>query len=131
MPVVIMAGKGQGGGHTENDQGVRAHRVLLMDLGEQRAADEPRADEADCQRQRGQVEAAVHRAQRALRILLVDQHRDVVLAAPLRDRPARARRSRVTHLGFIIQGFSLSTRCTPAQSTCACPPQLSHASGVY
>ena len=64
---------------------VTSHRVLLVDLREQRAANQPRPDQAHRQRQRGQVEAAVHGTQRALRILLVYQHRDVVLAAALRD----------------------------------------------
>ena len=61
-----------------------------MDLIEEGAADEPRADDADAQRQRGEVEAAVHRAQRPNAVLLVYQHRYVVLAAPLRYRPARS-----------------------------------------
>lgn len=67
-----------------------AHGDLGVDLVEEGAADEAWADDADAQGQRGEVESAMHRTQRPNAVLLVDQHRYVVLAAPLRDRPVRS-----------------------------------------
>jgi len=56
-----------------------------MDLVKEGAADEARADDAHAEGQRGKVEAAMHSPQCAHAVPLVDQHRYVVLAAPLRD----------------------------------------------
>ena len=66
-----------------------AHRHLLVYLVQEGPPDEPGPDQADAEGQRGEVEAAVHSAQRAHGVLLVDEHGDVVLAAALRDGPAR------------------------------------------
>ena len=60
-----------------------AHRYLLVYLVQEGPPDEPGPDEANAQGQCGEVEAAVHSAQRAHGVLLVDEHSDVVLAAAL------------------------------------------------
>ena len=60
---------------------------LLRELLQEGAPDQPGAHDGDGQRQRREVEAAVDGPQGAHRVLLVDQHRDVVLGAALRDRP--------------------------------------------
>ena len=59
---------------------------LRRELIEQHAADAARADQADRDRVRRQVEARMHRAQRARRVLAVDHDRDVALGRALRDR---------------------------------------------
>ena len=60
---------------------------LLRELRQKGPADQPRPHDGDGQRQRREVEAAVHGAQGAHGVLLVDEDRDVVLGAALRDRP--------------------------------------------
>ena len=62
---------------------------LRRELIEEDAADRARPDQADRHRVRRQVEARVHRAQRARRLRLVDDDRDVALGRALRDRRAR------------------------------------------
>ncbi len=59
-----------------------------MQLLEEGATDEAGAHQANANRQRVKVEAAMHSAQSADRVLLVDQTRDVVLAAALSNGPA-------------------------------------------
>ena len=98
--------------------------MLLVDLGEQRAADEPRPDQAHGQWQGRQVEAAVHGAQRALRVLLVDQHRDVVLAAPLRDRPAHQPQQSMSIVKAQDDQNPFSIRCWYYPDKCAGVPEL-------
>ena len=63
---------------------------------------EPGPHKADAKGQRGEVEAAVHSAQRAHAVLLVEQHGDVVFAAALRYGPARTTALLITNLLCII-----------------------------
>mmetsp|Transcript_13793 Transcript_13793/g.41650 ORF Transcript_13793/g.41650 Transcript_13793/m.41650 type:complete len:201 (-) Transcript_13793:1271-1873(-) len=58
-------------------------RQLLLDLGQQGGANEPRAYNADGDGQLRQVEARVHRPQRPHALTLLHQDSDVVLAAAL------------------------------------------------
>ena len=59
--------------------------ALRGQLVEQHAADGTRADHADRDRVRREIEARVHRAQRPRRGLARDDHRDVALGGALRD----------------------------------------------
>ena len=68
-----------------------AHLRLLPQLLKQGGSNGPRANNAHCQGQRGQVKAPVHSSQGLHAVLLVQQDGDVVLAAALCNGPARAR----------------------------------------
>ena len=59
---------------------------LRRELIEEHAADRSRPDQPDRDGVRRQVEAGVHRAERARGLLAVDDHRDVALGRALRDR---------------------------------------------
>ncbi len=60
---------------------------LARDLREQHAPDRARADQADGQRIRRQIERGVHGAQRLGRDLALDHQGNVALRGPLGDRP--------------------------------------------
>jgi hypothetical protein len=61
---------------------------LVLDLRQEGLPDEARPHKAHSQGQGGQVEATVHCPQRPDGVLLIDQYRDVVLAAALCNGPA-------------------------------------------
>ena len=74
---------------------------LPRDLIEQRAADQARADQADRNGVRRQIETRVHGAQRTGAAAAVDDHRDVSFRGTLGDRPHVHRRGAegLEHLG--------------------------------
>lgn len=90
-----------------------AHLQLLLELRQQRGANEPRAHDADGQRQCREVEARVHGPQRPDRLGLLHQDGDIVLAAALRDRPAETDTSQLA-TGSCRSNTRSGTRIDPA-----------------
>ena len=86
------------------------HRKLALNLCHEGGANKTRPHDSNSQGQLGKVEAAVHGSQRAHRVLLVDQHCDVILAAALGDGPAyrEAHLNKPAHLPL----QSPTVRCT-------------------
>ncbi len=100
-----------------------AHRHLLVYLVQEGSPNEPGPHEADAKGQRGEVEAAVHSAQRAHGVLLVDQHGDVVLAAALRYGPACTTALLINNLLCIID-TGLQSSGTAVQGCTVQSPSL-------